>query len=69
MYRLHKWLGIVALSGSVLHWIASQLPKWLAKLAPVHNDFTFNVKETYSQKTYPIICSSFLNLVLQDYDL
>lgn len=32
MYRLHKWLGIVALSGSILHWTSKQFPKWLVKL-------------------------------------
>ena len=32
MYRLHKWLGIIALSGSILHWISKQFPKWLVKL-------------------------------------
>lgn len=31
-YRLHKWLGIVALSGSILHWTSKQFPKWLVKL-------------------------------------
>lgn len=28
MYRLHKWLGIIALSGSILHWTSKQFPKW-----------------------------------------
>ena len=32
MYRLHKWLGIIALSGSILHWTCKQFPKWLVKL-------------------------------------
>lgn len=32
MYRLHKWLGIVALSSSILHWTSKQFPKWLVKL-------------------------------------
>ena len=32
MYRLHKWLGIVALLGSILHWTSKQFPKWLVKL-------------------------------------
>ena len=32
MYRLHKWLGIIALSGSILHWTSKQFPKWLVKL-------------------------------------
>lgn len=32
MYRLHKWLGIIALSGSILHWTSTQFPKWLVKL-------------------------------------
>lgn len=29
---MHKWLGIIALSGSILHWISKQFPKWLVKL-------------------------------------
>ena len=33
MYRLHKWLGIIALSGSILHWICKQFPKWLIELS------------------------------------
>lgn len=28
MYRLHKWLGIAALSVSVFHWLWSKGPKW-----------------------------------------
>ena len=28
-YRLHKWLGIFALSISVVHWGWAQIPKWL----------------------------------------
>ena len=28
MYRLHKWLGIGALSVSIIHWLWSQGPKW-----------------------------------------
>ncbi|MGE3772439.1 MAG: ferric reductase-like transmembrane domain-containing protein [Gammaproteobacteria bacterium] len=28
MYRLHKWLGIAALAGGVLHWLWSEGPKW-----------------------------------------
>ena len=31
-YRLHKWLSIIALSGSILHWATKQFPKWLVKL-------------------------------------
>jgi predicted ferric reductase len=31
-YRLHKWLGIMALVTSVLHWIASDAPKWMVAL-------------------------------------
>ena len=31
-YRLHKWLGISALVFSVVHWIASQGPKWMVGL-------------------------------------
>ncbi len=31
-YRLHKWLGIMALVTSVLHWVASELPKWMVSL-------------------------------------
>ena len=31
-YRLHKWLGIAALVASVVHWLASNGPKWLAGL-------------------------------------
>ena len=31
-YRLHKWLGIIALVTSVLHWVASELPKWMVSL-------------------------------------
>ena len=31
-YRLHKWLGISALVTSVVHWIASQGPKWMVGL-------------------------------------
>ena len=32
MYRLHKWLGIIAFSGSILHWTCKQFPKWLIAL-------------------------------------
>ena len=32
MYRLHKWFGIIALSGSILHWTCKQFPKWLIEL-------------------------------------
>jgi len=28
MYRLHKWLGILALAGSVVHWLWVKGPKW-----------------------------------------
>jgi predicted ferric reductase len=28
MYRLHKWLGIAGLAMAVLHWLATQAPKW-----------------------------------------
>lgn len=32
IYRLHKWLGIVAFSFSVVHWLVSSLPEWWSKL-------------------------------------
>ncbi len=32
MYRLHKWLGITALSVSMTHWVLSNAPKWLVAL-------------------------------------
>ncbi len=35
MYRLHKWLGIIALSGSILHWTSTQFPKWLITLGVI----------------------------------
>ncbi|MFD1553263.1 ferric reductase [Putridiphycobacter roseus] len=28
IYRLHKWLGIVAFSFSIMHWLVSKLPEW-----------------------------------------
>lgn len=28
IYRLHKWLGILAFSFSILHWLVSKLPEW-----------------------------------------
>ncbi|WP_188259219.1 ferredoxin reductase family protein [Azospirillum tabaci] len=28
MYRLHKWLGIAALVGAIVHWLWAQGPKW-----------------------------------------
>ncbi|MDQ2102393.1 ferredoxin reductase family protein [Azospirillum isscasi] len=28
MYRLHKWLGIAALAGAIVHWLWAQGPKW-----------------------------------------
>ncbi len=31
-YRLHKWLGIVALIASVFHWVAVNAPKWMTSL-------------------------------------
>ncbi|GAA0422621.1 ferric reductase-like transmembrane domain-containing protein [Cocleimonas flava] len=31
-YRLHKWLGISALTGSVLHWLAKNVPHWAIDL-------------------------------------
>ncbi|KLT73864.1 hypothetical protein PL75_00555 [Neisseria arctica] len=32
MYRFHKWLGITALVGSVLHWMVKESPGWLVGL-------------------------------------
>ena len=31
-YRLHKWLGIAALSLAVIHWLWKEAPKWLKGL-------------------------------------
>ncbi|MDX2484700.1 MAG: ferric reductase-like transmembrane domain-containing protein [Pseudodonghicola sp.] len=31
-YRLHKWLGITALSVAIAHWLAVNAPKWLVDL-------------------------------------
>ncbi|GAA0762759.1 putative ferric reductase [Erythromicrobium ramosum] len=31
-YRLHKWLGIAAVSMAVLHWLVEKAPKWLVEL-------------------------------------
>lgn len=31
-YRLHKWLGIMALVMSVAHWVSSEAPKWMVSL-------------------------------------
>ncbi|SFR49611.1 ferredoxin reductase family protein [Litoreibacter janthinus] len=31
-YRLHKWLGIMVLVTSVVHWFASNAPKWAVSL-------------------------------------
>ncbi|MCL2021353.1 MAG: ferric reductase-like transmembrane domain-containing protein [Betaproteobacteria bacterium] len=31
MYRLHKWLGITALTGAVVHWIGARGVKWLVE--------------------------------------
>jgi predicted ferric reductase len=31
-YRLHKWFGITALSAAILHWLASNGPKWASQL-------------------------------------
>ncbi|UMB54605.1 ferric reductase-like transmembrane domain-containing protein [Lutibacter sp. A64] len=31
-YRLHKWLGIVAFSFSIMHWLVSKLPEWWSYL-------------------------------------
>lgn len=31
-YRLHKWLGIAAVSMAVLHWLTEKAPKWLVEL-------------------------------------
>jgi predicted ferric reductase len=28
MYRLHKWLGITALVGAIVHWLWAEGPKW-----------------------------------------
>ncbi|SNQ44247.1 ferredoxin reductase family protein [Cellulophaga lytica] len=28
IYRLHKWLGILAFSFSILHWLVSKFPEW-----------------------------------------
>ncbi len=28
MYRLHKWLGVAALSAAVVHWLWIKAPKW-----------------------------------------
>jgi predicted ferric reductase len=32
MYRLHKWLGIAALTVAVVHWLWTQAPGWAASL-------------------------------------
>lgn len=32
MYRMHKWLGISALSLAILHWFLSNAPKWASQL-------------------------------------
>ncbi|MRT92309.1 ferric reductase-like transmembrane domain-containing protein [Ancylomarina sp. 16SWW S1-10-2] len=32
IYRLHKWLGIVAFSFSIMHWLVSKLPEWWSHL-------------------------------------
>jgi predicted ferric reductase len=31
-YRLHKWLGIAAVSMAVLHWLVEKAPEWLVEL-------------------------------------
>lgn len=31
MYRLHKWLGIAALTFGTMHWLAAKGPKWLVQ--------------------------------------
>jgi predicted ferric reductase len=31
-YRLHKWLGIAAVSMAVMHWLVEKAPKWLVEL-------------------------------------
>ena len=31
-YRLHKWLGIVAFSFSIMHWLVAKLPEWWLRL-------------------------------------
>ncbi|MEZ9541941.1 ferric reductase-like transmembrane domain-containing protein [Vibrio sp. 10N.286.48.C11] len=40
-YRLHKWLGIVAFSAAVAHWLIKTAPKWMIDLGlltkPVKN--------------------------------
>ncbi len=36
-YRLHKWLGISAVMLAVVHWILSQLPKWMAELGTLQH--------------------------------
>ncbi|APY00474.1 ferredoxin reductase family protein [Lacinutrix venerupis] len=28
IYRLHKWLGILAFSFSIMHWLVAKLPEW-----------------------------------------
>jgi predicted ferric reductase len=32
MYRLHRWLGITALTFATLHWLLTQFPGWLIEL-------------------------------------
>lgn len=32
IYRLHKWLGIVAFSFSIMHWLVAKLPDWVSEL-------------------------------------
>lgn len=32
IYRLHKWLGILAFSFSIMHWLVSKLPQWWSYL-------------------------------------
>ena len=32
IYRLHKWLGIIAFSFSIMHWLVAKLPEWWLRL-------------------------------------
>ncbi|GAF03096.1 ferredoxin reductase family protein [Saccharicrinis fermentans] len=32
IYRLHKWLGIIAFSFSIMHWLVAKLPDWWLRL-------------------------------------
>ncbi|KZL15378.1 Flavohemoprotein [Pseudovibrio axinellae] len=64
-YRLHKWLGITALSVSVSHWLIVTLPKWMVDWgvleAPDRSRVPPGISEQSVQSALEVIQETLLN--------